>query len=44
MLGLSGIVAILFNGIAHATYTKPNLNDWSKIVKIILLNILKIDN
>ncbi len=33
MLGLSGIVSILFNGIAHATYTKPNLTEWSKIVK-----------
>ena len=35
MLGLSGIVSLLFNGIAHATYTKPNLTDWSKIVKKI---------
>lgn len=32
MLSLSGIVSLLFNGIAHATYTKPNLTDWSKIV------------
>ncbi len=32
MLGLSGIMSLLFNGIAHATYTKPNLTDWSKIV------------
>jgi NhaP-type Na+/H+ or K+/H+ antiporter len=32
MLGLSGIVSLLFNGIAHASYTKPNLTDWSKIV------------
>ena len=32
MFSLSGIVSLLFNGIAHATYTKPNLTDWSKIV------------
>ena len=31
MLNLSGIVAILFNGIAHSTYTKPNLRNFSKI-------------
>lgn len=31
LLGLSGIVSILFNGIGHATYTKPNLSDFSKI-------------
>jgi NhaP-type Na+/H+ or K+/H+ antiporter len=37
MLGLSGIVSILFNGIAHATYTKPNLTDWSKIVKYVFI-------
>lgn len=35
MFGISGIVSILFNGIAHATYTKPNLTEWSKIVNII---------
>ena len=32
MLGLSGIVSIVFNGLAHATYTKPNLSEWSIIV------------
>jgi NhaP-type Na+/H+ or K+/H+ antiporter len=37
MLGLSGIVSILFNGIAHATYTKPNLTDWSKIVNYLFI-------
>ena len=31
MIGLSGIVAILFNGIAHSTYTKPYLRKFSKI-------------
>lgn len=31
MLGLSGIVAILFNGIAHSAYTKPYLRSFSKI-------------
>lgn len=40
MLGLSGIVSLLFNGIAHSTYTKPNLTDWSKIVYIIYNNRL----
>jgi len=32
MLGLSGIVSILFNGIAHATYTNRVISEWSKIV------------
>ena len=36
MLSLSGIVSLLFNGIAHASYTKPNLTDWSKIVICII--------
>lgn len=31
MLGFSGIVAILFNGIAHSTYTKPYLRAFSRI-------------
>jgi sodium/hydrogen exchanger 8 len=31
MLGLSGIVALLFNGFANSTYTKPNLKNFSKI-------------
>ncbi len=37
MLSLSGIVSLLFNGIAHASYTKPNLTDWSKIVRLKLI-------
>lgn len=31
MLGLSGIVSILFNGVAHSSYTKPYLKAFSKI-------------
>lgn len=31
MLGLSGIVSILFNGVAHSAYTKPYLKAFSKI-------------
>lgn len=31
MLKLSGIVALLFNGFAHSTYTKPNLRKFSQI-------------
>jgi len=32
MLGLSGIVSIMFNGIAHATYTNRVISEWSKLV------------
>ena len=33
MLGLSGIVSILFNGLAHANYTNRVISDWAKLVK-----------
>lgn len=32
MLSMSGIVAIMFNGLAHAIYTKPNLTPQANIV------------
>lgn len=39
MLALSGIVSILFNGVAHATYTNRVISEWSKIViKIFFTN------
>lgn len=35
MLKMSGIVAIMFNGLAHAIYTKPNLTNQANIVRDI---------
>lgn len=37
---LSGIVAILFNGLANSAYTKPNITEGSSTVSINLNNII----
>lgn len=38
MYGLSGIIAMMFNGISHAVYTKPNLSGSSYIVNPLNLD------
>lgn len=40
MLNLSGIVALLFNGMAHSSYTKPNLKNFSKIAIKAIYEVL----